>query len=212
MADDLNYKSNSHRSKEKIDYEEKSEKRVAAPVVKGNVKTRKKNEISKFADIFVSEDVSNVKNYIFTDIVVPAIKNIISDTVTNSIDMILYGESGRRGRGSSSSRFSYNASYRNYYDQRDPRDRDRGYSSPRTSYNYNEIILNSYGEAEDVLDQMGEILKEYGMVRVADLYELVGITGSYTDNAYGWKDMRNARSERVRGGGYLIKLPRPERL
>lgn len=122
--------------------------------------------------------------------------------------MLLYGESGRRGRSSSSSRVSYNASYRNYYDHRDDRlrGRDTGY------YNYDEIVLDSYGEAEEVLDKMSEILKEYGMVRVADLYELVGITGSYTDNAYGWTDMRSARSERVRGGGYLIKLPRPQRL
>lgn len=206
---DLNYKSNSHKSKEKVNYDEKSEKRVTAPVVTGEVKTKKKSELSKFADVFVSEDACNVKNYILTDIIIPAVKNIISDTITNSIDMLLYGESGRRGR-SSSSRVSYNASYRNYYDQRD--DRFRGRDTGYSSYNYDEIILPTYGEAEEVLDKMSEILKDYGMVRVADLYELVGISGSYTDNAYGWTDMRNARSERVRGGGYLIKLPRPQRL
>lgn len=211
---DLNYKSNSHKSKEKkTDYEVDTEKRVEAPVVTGDVKRKKRSDIHKFTDIFVSEDVNNVKNYIANDIIIPAAKNIISDVVTNSIDMLLYGESGRRGR-SSSSRISYNASYRNYYDRRDDRvrDRDYGYSSPKTGYNYDEIILRSRGEAEEVLDRMTDILEEYGMVRVADLYELVGTTGSYTDNAYGWKDMRDARAERLRGGDYLIKMPRPQRL
>ena len=33
-------------------------------VVTGTVKTKKKNEISKFADVFISEDISNVKNFV----------------------------------------------------------------------------------------------------------------------------------------------------
>jgi len=46
------------------------------------------------------------------------------------------------------------------------------------------------------------------MVSVADLYELVGIQGSYTDNKYGWtKNIRNASVVRVRDG-YLLKLPK----
>ena len=37
--------------------------------------------------------------------------------------------------------------------------------------------------------------------------DLVGVTGNYTDNKYGWTNIRNAEVVRVRDG-YRIKLPR----
>ena len=45
------------------------------------------------------------------------------------------------------------------------------------------------------------------MATVADLYELVGVTGEYTDNKYGWDSLGSASVTRVRGG-YLVDLPR----
>ena len=38
----------------------------------------------------------------------------------------------------------------------------------------------------------------------ADLYDLVGINGSYTDNKYGWTHLRSTDVQRVRDG-YLLK-------
>ena len=57
------------------------------------------------------------------------------------------------------------------------------------------------------MSRMDEIVGTYGTVSVADLYDLVGITGAYTDNKYGWTDIRSASVVRVRDG-YMIKLPR----
>ena len=54
---------------------------------------------------------------------------------------------------------------------------------------------------------MNELLEDYKMVSVADLYDLVGITGKVTDNNFGWTDLRNASVTRDRDG-YLINLPR----
>ena len=68
-------------------------------------------------------------------------------------------------------------------------------------------FFDTRGEAEEVLSRLDELIEMYGLVRVADLYDLVGITGDYTDNKYGWKNIRNARVERTRDG-YAIKLPR----
>lgn len=195
MADE--FKSNSHKSKE-VDEKKKVEK-----VVKGKVKTKKKNGITKFADVFVSEDVSSVKSYIIGEVLIPAMKKALSDIVTNGIDMILYGESGVTKRKSPGSRVSYT----NYYDRRD---RDRyGYDDRRVraGYDFNDVILDSRGEAEDVLSRMDELIDNYGIVSVADFYDLCGITGSYTDNKYGWTDIRSAQVVRVRDG-YKIKLPR----
>ena len=75
------YQSNSHKSKE-ARTEVPRETRVQK-VVSGKV-TTKKNDGRKFADIFVSEDVSNVKSYLFMDVLVPAIKKLISDEVARA--------------------------------------------------------------------------------------------------------------------------------
>lgn len=74
-------------------------------------------------------------------------------------------------------------------------------------YDYDDIILESRGEAEDVLERMDELIATYQLVSVADFYDLVGVSGNYTDNKYGWTDIRNASVIRVRDG-YMIKLPK----
>ena len=195
-----NYKPNSHKSKEENkalpDEREKLEK-----IIKGTAKT-KKNEMRKLRDVFISEDVKSVKSYIFMDVLVPSIKDAIEDIVTNGIRMILRGETSAR-KSSSASKISYNR----IYDSKINNDRFARDSSPSPRYSYNDIILESRGEAEDVIDRMEEIIEEYGFVRVADLYDLVGVTGDYTDNKYGWTNIRSAEPVRVRNG-YMLRLPR----
>ena len=192
------YKPNSNRFKEEQKDKER-EKRVDKPVVTGKVVTKKPSKLRKFTGEFISEDAKNVKSYVFGEVLIPAIKKAISDIVTDGIDIILYGESRKGGKRSTADRVSY----RNYYD-RDSRPRvDRTTSG----YSYDDIILNSRGEAEDVLARMDELMDAYGLVRVADLYDLEGITGNYTDNKYGWTSIRNAEVVRVRDG-YMIKMPR----
>jgi len=194
------YKPNSHKYKE--DQNRSSPEKKVEKVIAGTVKSKKKSEIRKFTDVFISEDIDNVKSYILLDVLIPAIKKAISDIVTNGIDMILYGETGKIKSNSTASKVSY----RSYYDGRNGR---RDYSAIRTkiSYNYDDIIFDNRGEAEDVLSRMDELISTYGLVSVADLYDLVGVTGNYTDNKYGWTNIRNASVIRVRDG-YMLKLPK----
>lgn len=196
------YKPNSNKFKEE-QKETALEQRKAQKVVTGQVKTKKKSEIKKFTDIFVSEDATKVKDYIVMDVIVPSIKKLISEMVTNGIDMILYGETGRTKKSSVA---ATKTSYRSYYEGRDSRRESRAPIS-RSTYSYDDVILETRGEAEAVLQQMDEIIANYDVISVADFYDLVGITGSYTDNKYGWDDLRAARVERTRDG-YVIRLPR----
>lgn len=190
------YKPNSRKYKEGNGTPKKVEK-----IVSGGVKTKKKSEIQKLADVFISEDVSNVKSYVLMDVLVPAVKKAISDIVVNGIDMVLYGETGHSKKKSAASKVSY----RSYYDRE--HDRRSTDSRTRTGYNYDDIIFDNRGEAEDVLSRMDELVSTYGVVSVADLYDLVGITGNYTDNKYGWTDIMSASVVRVRDE-YMLKLPR----
>lgn len=198
---ELYCKPNSHKYKE--EQKEASEKKVEK-VVKGTVKTKKKSEVRKFTDVFISEDASNVKNYIIMDVIIPALKKTVSDIVTTGIDMLLYGESGRTRRNSPASSISY----RSYYDRK--KEDDRRYGGARTNniQDYDDFVLETRGEAEEVLDRMSELIDSYGQVSIADLYDLVGKScTNYTYNKYGWVNIRNAEPIRVRDG-YLLKLPK----
>jgi hypothetical protein len=199
------YKSNSHKAREEEKQQvEIIEKKKIQPVAKG--KTKKKSEVKKFADIFVAEDVTSVKNYIINDVLIPAAKKAISDIVTNGIDMLLYGEA--KGRSRDRDRSSSRVSYTKYYERGRESERDYDRRTTRRSvYDYDDIILDTRGEAEEVLNRMDDLIDAYGMVSVADLYDLVGISGNYTDNKYGWTNLRNATVQRVRDG-YLLKLPK----
>lgn len=191
---DLDYKPNSHKSKEEPVQTKKVEK-----VVTGTART-KNNELR---NMFISEDAKNVKSYIFMDVLIPAIKKAISDIVTNGIDMILYGESGRTKRSSSN---ASRVSYREYYDSKD----EKYTPNTRTSsgYGFKDVVLETRRDAESVLARLEEIVEDYGKVSVADLYELAGIDGYYTDNNYGWTSVRNVDIIRVYGGGYMLKMPK----
>lgn len=199
------YKPNSYKHKEE-ERKNTAEQKKLEKIISGTAKTKKKSEAKKFAEVFVSEDISRVKDFIFMDVLVPAVKKAISDMVRNGIDMILYGESGisKKSNGATS-----NISYRNYYDNAARSTSRPSYREPlsRSTYNYDDIILETRGEAEAVISQMDEIIATYGFAKVADLYDLVGVTGSYTDNNYGWTDIRSTQVIRTRDG-YMIKMPR----
>ena len=194
------YRPNSHKSKESSQVP--AERKKLDKVVSGNVKVKKKSGVHKFTDVFISEDVSNVKSYILMDVLVPAIKKAVSDIITNGIDMILYG-------GNGGSRKRTNGSYVSYNNYSDRKREDRSYNTTttRTGYSYDEVLISSRGEAEEVLTRMDELIETYGIVSVADFYDLVGVSCDYTDNKYGWTNIRNAEVVRVRDG-YKIKLPK----
>lgn len=187
------YRPNSHRSRELV---EKRDGKKFEKVISGSAKTKKKNAVSRFSDVFVSGDVSKIKEYVIMDILVPGVKKGISEIIDYTKDTILYGEPGHSKKPSK-------YPYRNCYE----RERDRRRPA-RRAYDYEDVVLDTRGEAEDVLYRMDEIVGTYGFVSIGDLYDLVGIDGNHTDNKYGWTNILSAKVVRV-GDGYIIKLPRP---
>ena len=184
-----NYQSNSHKSKRNS----VEDKNKVDKIVKCKVKTKKKNGI---LSSFINDDLQDIKKYIVEDVLIPTIKKTITDVVKNSIDMFFYGEVSRPNR-SNSSRISYSSYY----------DRDREPRRRRNDLLIDDIVLESRAEAEEVLDRLDEMIEEFGMASVLNLYDLIGVTAPFTADKYGWTDIRNATAVRVRDG-YLLKLPR----
>lgn len=204
----LNFPGNSHSEQAELIEEVKPR---AKKVIKGKAITKKRSFGRKFADIFFGEEVVDVKGYILQDVLVPSIKDTISDIVTGGIDMLLFGErrarSGRRpinGNGYTS--------YSNYYGGNTKASQGRVKpSSSSGRYYIEDVILDSRGDAEEVLGNMIDTIKDYGMVSVADLYDMVNIAGVFTDHSWGWFDLGNASVRRVREG-YMLVLPKVESL
>lgn len=196
-----NYTPNSHKFKAEQKELANSEKKKVEKIVKGNVIVKKKSGMSKLADIFISEDVKNVKSFIIMDVLVPSVIKALSDIAHTTIDMILPGGSKSRNKGSGISNY---VSYRDYYGSKNT---NHDSYKTRNGFSCDDIVLETRGEAEEVLSRLDELIDMYGSASVADLYDLVGKTCNYTDDKYGWTNVRNAEPVRVRDG-YLLKMPK----
>ena len=203
------FPSNSRKKRDKS----KGDEKKVDKVITGSVKKQKRGLGKKVADVILEDDTKSVGNYVVYDVLIPAAKTMLSDMITGAVEMFLFGEKrgSRTRREGGRSYTSYGSYYRSIDRDRDPR-REREISrSGRARHDFDEIKLESRGEAEVVLSHLVDLIEDYGMATVADLYDLVGITSNYTDDKYGWINLHDARVDPVRGG-YLIRLPRPRLL
>ncbi len=180
------------------------DKKHIEKVINGTAKVRKKSEVAKLKDAFISEDAANVKTYILTDVLIPEIKRLLVNIIKDSADMFFNGHVRRDGK-----RDRYNGDYVSYdrFSSSRGDDRRRYESSRPSRFNYDDIVFNTRGDAEAVLDAMASDIRKYGFVTVSDLYDMVEQTAPFTGNNYGWTDIRSATVERVYDG-YILKLPR----
>lgn len=191
------YKPNSHKYKRE-QQEAAPEKRVER-VITGPVKTKKQTGIHTFGD-----DVKRVCSHVGKNMLIPGAKKILYDMFSGGLSMMLFGD---RGAGMPANTVAGRVSYRNYYDPSmdTPRTVDSMRNAP--AYSYDNIVFSTRTEAVEVLSRLDECLAKYKMVRVADLYDLVGITGNFTDNKYGWTNLASADVVPV-SGGFMIRLPK----
>lgn len=202
----VNYPANSKKSRGQ-EQQPLLEKPPTEKVVTGVVRERKKPAFSRFFGNIVAEDGGSVGSYILMDVMLPAAKNMISDAISQGIDRLLFGDSRPR-------RSDVRPGYTSYNRVAKP----AGYtaSAPlsrqsRANHDFSDIIVETRVEAEEVIDHLIEMIKMYGTAKVSDLYDLVGLTGTFTDDRWGWTDLREARVRPTRGG-YLLDLPRTESL
>lgn len=201
------YKGNSYRSKE---LQRKKAEAATSPVKKvekvitGGAKLKKKTEIQKLKDVFISEDIGNVKSYILKDVLVPRIRDAIVDIIKNSADMIFYGSTRRSSSSGSrpvASKISYNQMFSGSNSNREP-------IQTRTGLNFDEITFQSRGDAELVLSTMEDMIEQYKVVTVGELYNLADVsTDNYMVYKYGWTDLRSAKAVPTTDG-WVLKLPK----
>ena len=183
-------------------------KKEIKSVVSGVVKTKKKGFLEKAISSFIADDVSNIKEYIVKDVLIPTIQKTIVDLVNDTTAM-MFGVKSRRCSSSSSDRFRGGAT--NYVSYSDGRSQNSRSSRNEGAYTIgDDLFFDSKIDAENVLQAMFDIVDTYDTVTVAELYECAGSnTRNYTDTRYGWsiKELTGADVIRTRDG-YTIKLPK----
>lgn len=190
-------------------------------ITTGEVKRRKQPLGKRIREVMVGGDAQSVGGYVLFDVLVPALKDTIADMVSQGIERMLFGEarssSRRTGfRPSSSSPTIGHVSYNKVsaippWRREDPRPTIS--RQARATHDFRQLILATRREGEAVISRMYDLIEQYDQVTVADLYELVGETGDFTDHKYGWtrESFEGCQVRRDREG-YLLDLPRPEPL
>lgn len=213
------YPNNSKKAKELVekssvnsDKEKKSEKKIKK-VVKGTVKQKKKNKLSAVGDELIEEDAPSVFSYIVHDVAIPAVKELFFDIICGGTEKLFLGtESGRgKSRSGGNRRDGSYVFYTSYYDRKDRGGSRRDDRSKKGRFHSEDYLLETRAEASDVLDQLVEFIDRYDEVSISDFKDAIGVTSEYTDENWGWTNLRSASIRAVRGG-FVIHLPSPTSL
>lgn len=176
---------------------------------------RRKPSLGKqFSHTFMGGNANTAFQYMIVNVAIPSIRDMFVEALQEGVARLFYGDGvGRRGGARPGGPSPYG---RVQYNQ--PVNRPQAAVQQvlprqvRARHSFDDIIIPTRQEAEEVLDRMFDTLSQYDSVTVADLYELTGIQSSHTDHKWGWVELRGASVGRVRGGGYLLDLPDPEPL
>ena len=174
--------------------------------ITNNVAVKKESEFKKFKKNFFAEDAKTVKGQVFTSVIIPGIQRLITDMVKTSIDVLIYGGRSKDNRDSRAGYVSYSS-----YSSRNARSEynkiPEAVYNKNSAFSFNEVVLFDRGDAEEVLMSLRDQIDRYGMVSVADFYDMVGQSAPYTANKYGWRNLDNVVIDRVRDG-YSINFPK----
>lgn len=205
------FPSNSHKSKSRAEMPsprpEKIERITSAEAI-----PKKRSLGKQFKHTFIGGSARMALDYMMLEVVIPAIQNTMIDAFQGGIERLIKGETRRRGVKSSVP----NTGHVDYQSQsmsrvRPPAPRPLSQQS-RARQTFNELVIPTRPEAEEVLDRMYDLLSRYGTVTLGDLYEMTGIESKHTDYKWGWTQLRGTRPIRQNNGGYLLDLPEPESL
>jgi hypothetical protein len=195
-----------------VSKKDKSEEKDVKRITSGEVTRKRKSLRKQFSETFVAGDAKTALRYVIFDVLLPAAKDTIVEAGSAGIEKLIFGDTRRRGSIPPQSGPTGYVSYNRYAMGNRPsilNSSQRVMSrQARARHDFDEIVLESRVEAEEVIDRLFDLVSRYESATVADLYELVGLASNHTDNKWGWTDIRGAGVSRTRDG-YLLDLPDP---
>jgi hypothetical protein len=208
------YQSNSRKDREKKQAQE--EKKIDKVVI-GEVVLKPKSPGRKFKEVFFGGDAKQALRFVSADVLLPALRSMLVEASSNAwrgfVEKLTYGESAyRRPRPT-------DYSSRTIYTNPTPL-ATRMLSDPRTSVgrlpdqrpvhrarrSVNDVIVATREDADSVVERLIDILNQYDVASIADLYYLLGLESEPIDNKWGWSYLNNIEVRQIREG-FLIELP-----
>lgn len=209
---------NSYAAKSSLSQQKEEETRPKLQAtIQGQVIAKRKTPGQRFTETFLNNgDIQTVGQTILYDVVIPAFKEMIFNSIRDGFSMLLWGDTrasrtgGLRSGGIVRDYTSYSSNSISRSRDRDRVDIYRPEDSPR----YNNLVFTERVDAENVLYNMRDYINTYNDIQIIKLYELVEeqtgakIMMTAQDAKFGWSDLTNAYVRQVRGG-YLLELPNP---
>lgn len=186
-------------------------------VTSAKVERRRRPLGKQFKETFIGGNAKTAFEYMITGVIIPAVQDMMIDAFQGGFERLVRGEGHRLRRGAAPPSAYGRVNYGQPYQQQSqtmPQQQTTGISrQSKARHDFGELVIQSRGEAEEVLERLFDILNKYETVTVADLYELTGIAPTHTDHKWGWTDLSGSQLDRLRGGGgYRLDLPAPEPL
>lgn len=186
------------------------EQKKVKKITKGKVIRRKKKPTTG-----LEQSMKTAWDYIKDEVLIPALRDTAFDAVTTGAQSIFYQgvdnvstrHAGRTRGVIGNHKTNYNeVSARRGINRPEP---ERRVSVSRTQVD--DIVVSSRSEADQIIDTLKAEIEQYDVATISSLYSMVGITPTFTDEKWGWYDLRGAAPKRVRDG-FLLILPEPEAL
>ena len=205
----MDYQGNSHKQREA---KEVRDDKVVERVVTTDVIVTPPGFAKKLKGIFFGGEFRSVRGYIIADVLLPAARNALFDTIVEGSKRTIFGDSlaHRVRQPEMRSRVQYGSMHNRPYQStmlpgQPPRNPVR--INFRDS---NEYLIETREEAHDVLERMIDIIDKYDVASQADLLVMLGQIVSPIDNKWGWTHLHNAEVRQVRNGYMLQKPPMEE--
>lgn len=203
----MDYQGNAKKDKEP---KTESSKKPLEKVVTGDVVVKPKTIGNRFKNIFFGGDIETSRQYLVSEVILPALRNLVVEAVAKGVDRLVYGESAHRHRRQPT--YGPRVQYNNPIDRGrtqsraflpDQRPIERWTSGKKS---FEDVIVANKEDADTVVERLTDIVDMYDVVSVADLYELLGLPSSHVDNKWGWTHLSSIEVRQVREG-YRISFP-----
>lgn len=194
---------------------ESDETEKVVPVVESKVLVRPRGWLSKVRYFFQMEDTRTIRGYIFYDVAVPALRDLMFNMIHLGAERAIYRDDPPRLSSRSRDRgVPYEKMHGSYETRRstEPASRYELSKRGRRTHDFGEIIIDTRPEAEEVLRSLHRLIEKYDIATVADLYGMLDLDATFVDSRFGWTELDNARVSRAHGGGYTLILPPTEEI
>lgn len=198
-----------------------AEREPKASIVKGGAKSVKRGFLQKIAEYYLPDDIQNIPEHIMYTFFIPAIFDAVCDSLTNGVEMIFHGGSGKAS--SKRRKFDDPLGYQKVSSGKGGKMRINDERDERIS-GVDIFIPGNITEVDDFLGTLDEDIDDFDYISVSDVYQRAGIKMNWAKQGaaekYGWTSVEDVTykssyqfveedGRKVRVRGYILHFPKP---